>query len=547
MVSIARRAARKVRRVLSGNGQRQTKPEVKVVQERLVVRELVLPKDEPKGPTPISELDRQSILGRYALPSLARIAPEERAELVEPMLCLERMRNLGIAPEDLEFPEASWKRVYNEVHGATESLAKSRDTVDFRGALASDLNEFLAANRGGGVQVSSPALTLDETISVPSDTSLVGNGCRLERGPKSVEKAILLDCVEGVLVSGFVIEGCCDYAVYVKQSKGFVIAESRIERCVHKAICVMGRCDQFRIERNMMRDTGNGAVFLNGDLSHGVIEGNVIERAGGTSNLSGGIVLCSSDLDDIDTPYNPLKRWCLAERLESPHEVVIKGNKISGCEANGIYSHGGYCNYVVGNAMEDNNKEGMCLDFGTFGTFVARNVVMRNGGRFDMDERKLAEDFIVEFGTLPDGSSPAKVPGISMDNAAHNVIYQNVIAENYGSGVKMVRAGVRNVVLCNEVSDNNVGQSDSFHFFGIELASDLREDYELKEVKELDLTPCYENIVARNTISGKHFSGIYLGAEAYVNDCFDNVIMETERPIECISQRHNSLINNWGN
>ena len=64
-----------------------------------------------------------------------------------------------------------------------------------------------------------------------------------------------------------------------------------------------------------------------------------------------------------------------------------------------------------------------------------------------MSDEDLEADFVLELGRLEDGSSPAKLPGISLDNTAYNVIYNNVILENYGSGVKAVRSAFCNTIL----------------------------------------------------------------------------------------------------
>ena len=70
----------------------------------------------------------------------------------------------------------------------------------------------------------------------------------------------------------------------------------------------------------------------------------------------------------------------------------------------------------------------------------------------------------------------------------------------------------------NSVSHNNVGQSENFHFFGIELGHAKTPD---EPVKGLDFTADYENIVARNVVTGSNYSGIYLGEDSYCNDIFD--------------------------
>ena len=52
---------------------------------------------------------------------------------------------------------------------------------------------------------------------------------------------------------------------------------------------------------------------------------------------------------------------------------------------------------------------------------------------------------------MADGSSPAKLPGISLDNTAYNTIYGNIVRDNYGSGIKAVRSAFSNTILCNQI------------------------------------------------------------------------------------------------
>ena len=160
-----------------------------------------------------------------------------------------------------------------------------------------------------------------------------------------------------------------------------------------------------------------------------------------------------------------------------------------------------------------------------------------------MTDKDLKTDFIFDMGRLADGSSPAKLPGVSIDNAAYNIIFNNIIAKNYGSGLKCVRSGYRNTFLCNQVTDNDFGRNEMHHFFGIELSTD---QYNEKNVKGLDFTPCYENIIARNVISGPHSAGIFIGPDGYVNDFFDNIIIGcTSWSMESLSQKFNSSLNNF--
>lgn len=492
---------------------------------------------------PVLEADRKSLSQRYALPPLERMNETDTAELMAPRQVLRRIQALGIDPETFDTPEANWKDLYNSVMSSVQPLAEATgETVAFEGSTAGDLNQFLAGVSGKVVEITSSELTMDETIQVPSGVVLHGNGVRLIAGAEILDKAIVLDRAENTAVTGIVITEGCRYGIYVKNSDLYYLAGNDISGAEYKGITIMGDNSRFAIVNNEVHGNGNGAVFLNGNISYGVIEANRILDNSGARNLTAGLVLCSIPIEDIETAYNPFPDELLENILESPHCMVVRGNTVSQNHSSGIYSDSGYLNYYVENTLYKNEKEGMCLDYGSFGNYVSGNVIRQNGGRNRMSDEDLEADFVLELGRLDDGSSPAKLPGISLDNTAYNIIYNNVILENYGSGVKAVRSAFCNTILGNTITDNNLGVSDQFHFFGVELSTDLNAD---QEVQGLDFTPCYQNIIARNIISGPHFSGIFLGEEAFMNDMFDNVIMGcSDWSIESLSGLHNSNANN---
>ena len=529
------------------------------------ISKIDIPK-QPEGEAYLSILpqDSMSLPDRYDLPDLSRMSEEDQEKLVKPLQAIRRMDVLGIDEEDLEYPEAGYKVLYNDVlleleqtvpgafsagkaaeEGEKADHSGTADEVAFTGDSASDLNALLEKSTGKTVSVESPSIVVDETILVPSGVCLKGNGVKLlpdEGAGDVLDRAVLLNRISGSSVSGLVIEGGFRYGIYVKHSDHFLLEDNDISGVEIKGITVMGHNEVFRIRGNALHDNKDGGLYLDGDISRGIIEENRVENNQGAANLSAGIVLSSIDIKDEDTAWNPWEDIYIYDMTVSPHELVVMNNTIRANRSSGCYSHAGYCNYFVQNRILQNEKEGMCLDYGSLGNFVAFNVIRGNGGRYRMTDADLERDFIGAFGRLEDGSSPAKLPGLSMDNSAYNFIYQNIVAENYGSGIKAVRSSYRNTILCNEITDNNQGVSDSFHFFGVELATDMNAD---EEVKGLDFTPCYENIVARNTISGAHFSGIFYGVDAYVNDSFDNVIMgATDWTVELLSDKFNSIVNN---
>ena len=439
------------------------------------------------------DTDSQSLTERYALPALERMTQSDTESLIAPLQVIQRIQTLGIDPATFDTPEANWKNLYNSVMTRLAPLAtaETAQAVNFTGSSLAELNDFLVANPGSTVEVISPALVMDATLVVPTGTILHGNGAVLTPGNETLDKAIVLDQAENTAVTGFVINGGCNYGVYVKNSSSFYLA----------------------------------------DL--------------GARNLTAGLVLCSMPIEDIETAYNPFPDEMLYDILQSPHQLVVRGNTVAQNHSSGIYSESGYLNYYVENTIYKNEKEGMCLDYGSFGNYITGCEIRQNGGRNRMSDEDLEADFILDQGRMADGSSPAKLPGISLDNTAYNTIYGNIVRDNYGSGIKAVRSAFSNTILCNQIIDNNRGASDTFHFFGIELSTDLNAD---EAVQGLDFTPCYENIIARNTISGGHYAGVFMGEDAFMNDIFDNTFMDcTDWAMESLGEKYNSTLNNMAN
>ena len=493
------------------------------------------------------DTDSQSLTERYALPALERMTQSDTESLIAPLQVIQRIQTLGIDPATFDTPEANWKNLYNSVMTRLAPLAtaETAQAVNFTGSSLAELNDFLAANPGSTVEVISPALVMDAPLVVPTGTILHGNGAVLTPGNETLDKAIVLDQAENAAVTGFVINGGCNYGVYVKNSSSFYLADLDISNVSLKGLCVMGENTGFALVNNSIHENQNGAIFLNGEISNGVIEGNRIENNSGARNLTAGLVLCSMPIEDIETAYNPFPDEMLYDILQSPHQLVVRGNTVAQNHSSGIYSESGYLNYYVENTIYKNEKEGMCLDYGSFGNYITGCEIRQNGGRNRMSDEDLEADFILDQGRMADGSSPAKLPGISLDNTAYNTIYGNIVRDNYGSGIKAVRSAFSNTILCNQIIDNNRGASDTFHFFGIELSTDLNAD---EAVQGLDFTPCYENIIARNTISGGHYAGVFMGEDAFMNDIFDNTFMDcTDWAMESLGEKYNSTLNNMAN
>ncbi|HUL99459.1 MAG TPA: right-handed parallel beta-helix repeat-containing protein, partial [Mycobacterium sp.] len=255
------------------------------------------------------------------------------------------------------------------------------------------------------------------------------------------------------------------------------------------------------------------------------------ERLVGHSNWYAGIVLTSRGSDIAINPGSfllPDNHWVvtspLVQRLENPEQNVILGNTVRDGQSSGIYNDGAIANVFLDNRIEGNAKEGICFDNGATANVFAGNLVRDNGQRWGQPDVVLALDAVLGAGRGVDGTSMAKLPGISIDNALYNEIFANTVIGNFGGGVKMVRTAFFNVVRKNAIIDNNRGRSAKFHFFGVELGAASPDG----PVEDLDFLGSAGNIILANAIRGKHYSGVFTGYGSVQNDVLQNDISGVE-------------------
>lgn len=492
----------------------------------------------------ISPSDCYSIMTANKLPALSRMAAEDSKKYMGNLQVLQKIEKLGIDTASFETPELNWKNVYNRVSDTMQKENTFSDKISFTGSTASQLNTLIAQSTDAYITIESSTVRMDEPISMKSGIALDAAGVIFtgSTDDRVAQAVIAEDCTNFALYNLNLTAGCYEYGVYIIRSNTFAIENCTISNALYKGLVMMGENKNFTIRNNTVSYNGNGAVFLNGNISNGIITGNDVIDNYGTRNLTAGIVMTSMEIDDYYTAYNEFKDEHLYNLLDTPHDIVLYQNNVKHNNSSGIYSDGAYQIYIVENIIYQNDKEGMCLDYGTFGAYVSNNIVKENGGRLRQSDEDLEADFVTTFGRLSDGSSPAKLPGISIDNSAYNTIVNNNVTQNYGSGVKMVRSAYRNIIMENSVSDNNKGKSDDFHFFGIEIGHESTPD---EPVKGLDFTASYENIVCRNIVTGSNYAGVFLAVESYCNDVFDNTILGSEwYAIECHSNMFNSMPNN---
>ncbi len=475
----------------------------------------------------VNDDDLRNLSDILRLPNLERMSKEDAKYTVDALQSIHRAKDvLKIDLDQLFYPEYNFKECYSNTKNQLNNLPHA-NKVTFEGASTSELNSFLESHTNSEIVVQNSSLVANVPIVIPSNTSLRGNNCLLI--PQGSTKAIDVSRKENISISGFIMsDKRWEYGIFIDESKNIIVDNCTIEHAYERALSILYTCENFLIKNCTIQYNDHGGLFICGGSHYGVIEQNIISNNYGSSNAYPGLFMGDFKLPERGSAVSKFWEPDQTELINAPHEMVIFKNVFDNNLSQGIYSHAGWNNYIAENMITNNHKEGTCLDYGTAANYVSNNQYSGNGEREGVDDGEPASN---------------KLPGISLDNACYNIIKGNIFSYNGGSGVKAVRASSRNVIIDNTITNNNRGVSNEGHFFGVELASDMKPDYE--GAAGLDFAPCFENIVTRNSITGPHYSGVYLGADDYCNDIFTNIIMgASDVSIETHSTKFNSIIDN---
>lgn len=489
------------------------------------------------------------VITRHALPSLERMEEGEQRELVDSLQVMKKMELLGLEQSAFLYPELNLEKVERAVEAMDADVWERMGEMDFEGMTSGELQQMIDANEDCIINICSEQIAVLDTIRLKSNLVIRGNG--VEFACSGIEHVFDAEDVSNVCMDNIMIDGNADYGVFIAGGRNIILANSTIRNANQKAVCIVGDTAGFKLCDNRFNQNGAGGLYIAGDVSNGLIEGNEIRDNRGTSNWMAGIVLTSDNPQnrrDIWDNFDEAHRWPYRENLygqtKAPHDIIVRNNVVSGGNSSGIYSDGAYGCHVIGNKVTYHDKEGMCLDYATIGFYLKENTFEGNGRRIRQTDEDLEMDFVLGAGRMEDGSARAKLPGISMDNTAYNILENNIVINNYGGGIKMVRTTVRSLITGNMIRDNNIGQNDSFHFFGIEVGSADAD----AESEDLDFAPGFENIICRNIITGNHYAGVFIGEGCYINDVFDNIIMDPQMyAVESVSAKFNSIVNNPSN
>jgi parallel beta-helix repeat protein len=503
----------------------------------------------PLGDAPALAAGARDPAVSFRLPALRDGADAPPMEQLRQLQVGRRALALGLTSRSAV---AAWRSADVTLAGARARLAATSrgPLVQFSGTRSSELNALLRDPAVHAVRVASPRLTVDETITIARRGLWLDLGTSEVRAEPGRQRFILrIEGAHGATVSGGDFRGG-DWAVLVHGARAVTLRDGRFSGMARGGV-VFSDAPEALLARASLSSIHGAALLVHGLSERAVALDDEIVGNIGSSNWHAGIVVSDRDARIAENPASLLRadgygvrEQRIDSRLRGPRDVVLAFNRVAHNGAAGIYADGAIGAVMVGNVVEGNAKEGICLDNGSTASVVANNLVRLNGKRWGKSDEELELDFVLSRGRLADGSAVAKTPGVSLDNALYNIVYGNQVDRNFGGGIKMVRTAFFNLVGLNVLTDNNEGASDQFHFFGIELGA-ARPDV---PVSDLDFAPSRGNIVFANTVRGPHYAGIFYGAGSDENDAFDNTIFgATHWALEQAAPQQNRTLNNLTN
>lgn len=435
----------------------------------------------------------------------------------------DRMQSLGLAAEDFTHPVEDCTSLYRELYKTNIDLT-DKEVVTFTGDTGEALQEAIDENAGKVIFITSDRIKINQTMQLRDNTYLVSEGCSFEADVDG--DLIVGESISGVVLSGVEIEGRAENALRVEDCQNVILTDCRVRGMKQRGLRIQGTSQNMIVANCSFTENEAGGAIVVDDAKRILFYQNDCSNNYGCINDNAGFSFGNC----YDTEH-------------FPSEIIVYQNTSSDNQSGGMYCSGLYKSYFINNTVTGNQKEGTCLDWQTFGCYLLKNTYQGNGWRADQSDEILEADEVLQDGRMEDGSSKAKLPGISLDNAAYNILEQNTVTQNGGSGIKMVRSSVGNLISDNSVADNNTGENERYHFFGIELGG---ERYTEKKWN-MDFGADYGNIVSDNHISGAHYAALFLAEGAEDNVIYGNISDgETHWMIESISERNNTFGNNMG-
>lgn len=471
----------------------------------------------------------QDLFAKYQLPPIDR-APvnSDTFELLRNAKVLRYAHEMPVSFSEITTPEQYLSNLRNDIISNTV-LTRATQRQQFSGSTASELNELIKSINGpANLILTSEIIHLNETVTLKDGIKL--HGCKTICLAENIENAFLAENCTDFEINGLIIEGAKTNAILLINCKNALLKSIIIRKCNDYSVILRKQCQYISIVHCIFQNNMRSGVMIHEGSHHIHINHCEISGVKHSSNWAAGIVITALEaLSPYQTKDSFEANYFYPQDLDIkisavPYKIIVENCSIHHNQSSGVYIDGGNGNVIYNNAIEYNDKEGMCLDFYATNNIVLSNSIYSNGHRKNQSDHALAIDCVWEFGRLTNGSAVAKLPNISLDNAGLNIIIKNSISNAGGDGIKLVRASFKNIIGLNSITDNNQGENYRFKFFGILLGSAGCEVE--NDSSGLDRLPSIENMIFGNCIFGQHASGILYDQGCIYNDTMDNIVMK---------------------
>jgi len=225
-------------------------------------------------------------------------------------------------------------------------------------------------------------------------------------------------------------------------------------------------CCNFWIKNSAFEHCLASGIYLLGSICNALLESVKVSYSTGYFNWDAGIHInhCSPNVILADIPEKTHEPLSILDKTKKPKRIEVVNCVFSNNRSQGVYLEGAEECLVHYNLFFKNNKEGICFDWGTRSCLFTNNNLSDNGRR-QISDQEAMDDFVTDFPVLQDGTSSCKLPGISIDNGAFNIISNNSITYNHGGGIKCVRSAVGNLFQGNIFYKNNLFENQIFPNF----------------------------------------------------------------------------------
>jgi len=415
----------------------------------------------------------------------------------------------------------------------------------FTGDSTQALNNFLNTIQAPAqVRITAAQLKFDESLVLKTGISLQGKPTKIEGNAEN--PVFRGENIENFKLKDFEISAG-KVGIYLKMVKNFVLEDLNLQANQRGAL-LQGKISAGLIRNNHFENNQYGGLAFIGEVTEIQVRHNQFTQTQADSNWQAGFLMSDAFLGEEWIGNEPdfamaAMRYPILKGIESlPAYNLIQENIFQANRAAGLYVDGGVGNVIANNQFLENDKQGLCLEGGALLNIVQHNNFRGNGSRQHQSDTSLQQEQVLSFGKMTDGTSVAKLPAIALDNAAYNLLLENTIQHNSGDGIKLVRTAFRNILIFNTILDNNQGQNSQFAFAAINVGYSADT---LHEEGNHDFIPSLENIIAANTLYGKHEVGIRLEADVTFNDVYNNLIYKFQKlAIADNAKRFNSLVDN---